>query len=1346
MFALAASVLLAACGHKIESPPPSAKTVDPNLVCVEQLTTEVKLTGDNFTPMPSKLLEKPPTLLLPEIDLDITQRLDGSSASDKPVKVPDDPTQPAKSQVHWTSEQQMSFKVTPGLITPGLYDVVVTNPDGTSTTRFKGGLVGVPRPTLTAPVPDVLCDAEEDQTVTLDGRDILQVDQTLPTVTMGGQMFQATAVAGCAALVGNDDTRHVQTCTSATFVIPKGTFQPGQYDVTLTNPSPADCTSSDAISITVVPPPTVASIAPDLVCDAQGDQTMTVSGMDFLQIDAMKPTVSVGTQTFMVDTISGCTMVPAMTSMVQKCTTLSFVIPKGTFPEGDYAVVVTNPPPADCKSEQTVNLHVAPPPSITGVNPLAVCDAQGNQTVTIAGSGFLEVGTTLPTVTVGTTMFTPASATGCMMVKGTFTEGTVQECTGLVLTVPQGTFTAGMYPVTVKNPPPADCSSTETVNLQVDDPPVVASVVPMTICQGGGALAVNGTGFLSTATVSLQSMGQPTIASANSTVNANGTQINATFGGPLNPGDVYDIVVDNGDGCTDNPPHQKVKVVTGPVAFFADPDIVYNGINTRVTIYLTTLTMPATVTMTPAGMASPVTTLTVTGTVPGHPNRLQAIVPQGTAPGDYDLHISDATGCPTTLPQAITVTATLDVALKSVIPPFGWTQQETAVTILRDTTSATMTAPFVATPRVFLNPSPNQPAGNGCPALATAIQLQSVSLVDMNTLTAVVPKNQPTCLYDLIVVNPDKTVGDLAGAFTVQSAQPPTISAITPASIVDAAGQNVVVSGQSFNGSKITASCVDAMGNALPAPAVVSGTVNCAGATCTQPATINGSTLPVGSVCVVRVTNSDGSYFDYSAVGVTNSSLNLSATHAGTNLNVGRRALVAAAGNATAAARFVYAIGGDGGAAMASMPFGSTEVAPVDLFGKMGAWSVQPTSTLNTPRSFAASATVGRYIYVAGGSDGTNALGTAERAMILSPLEVPGLDIDDLVPAAAGLDAGYWFYRVSATFSAADPDNPGGESLASDEFIVKVPTFAGKKIQVVLAWSPPADALGAPLPNVAGYNVYRTPMVNGSSGGEVLIATVSGTTLKYADDGSATPGTQAPLPLGTTGKWATLPAMIAPRKGAAGAAGFDPATPNKFYFYALLGLDKSGGAMTTYEYLPVTIQPNGHHTAGAWTAGSSGVAAGTGRWQHGAFVADHTVSSSIPAGSTYIYIGGGLNAAGTAQNNVDAGLVAAGGDLGTLSTAPADFNSSSAGYGVCAANDQLFAFGGANATPSSGAKSATISTTPPNLSPGAWNAEGITLVNARYLMGSSVQSAFIFLVAGQTATSPASNTTELVIW
>jgi hypothetical protein len=686
------------------------------------------------------------------------------------------------------------------------------------------------------------------------------------------------------------------------------------------------------------------------------------------------------------------------------------------------------------------------------------------------------------------------------------------------------------------------------------------------------------------------------------------------------------------------------------------------------------------------------------------------------------------------------VTADLTVTIKSIIPPFGFTGTETSVNILRDKTAAApANKPFIATPRVFLNPSNPLPSD-------IAIQVESVSFLDDATLTAVVPKNEPAHVYDLIIVNPDGSVGLLTDAFTVQSVAPPTIATVAPSSIVNATGQIVKISGKNFSGSTVSLSCVDALGNPLAAPPVTFGADVCdAAQNCTQSATINGSALPVGSICVLRATNTDGSYFDYSAIGVTNFSLNLPGTHVGTSLNVGRRALIASGGNATASARFIYAIGGDGGAAMASMPFNSTEVASVDLFGNMGAWKLQPTSTLGSARSFAASATVGRYIYVAGGSDGASAVATAERAMILNPQEVPSMDIDDLIPAAVGLDPGYWFYRISATFTPGDLDNPGGESLASDEFIVKVPTFVGKKIKVALAWTAPVDSLGAPLPGVAGYNIYRTPVVNGASGGEVLLATVGTATLKFTDDGSAAPGMQTPLPLGSTGKWAPMPAMAIARSGAAGASAFDPATPGKFYFYALLGLNQANQAQTSYEYLPVTILPNGHQTAaGSWTTGAQASTAG--RWQLNAWIADSTVSATIPVTDTYVYLGGGLLANNTPTGVVEAGKVQPGGDLGAISNTPKDFTSTLAGYGVCAANGQLFAFGGAGGAPSGGAKSASLIAPPPTLANNSWNSEGITLIDSRYLMGSSVQSAFIFLVAGQTAASPASKTTELVIW
>src|SRR6185436_3343590 len=117
-------------------------------------------------------------------------------------------------------------------------------------------------------------------------------------------------------------------------------------------------------------------------------------------------------------------------------------------------------------------------------------------------------------------------------------------------------------------------------------------------------------------------------------------------------------------------------------------------------------------------------------------------------------------------------------------------------------------------------------------------------------------------------------------------------------------------------------------------------------------------------------------YGEYSAIGVTGPSLNLSTPQKGTDMVVGRRALAASSGNATSAARFVYAVGGDNG--MVSGALDSTEFAPVDVFGKFGAWQLQQY-TLKAPRTLAGAATVGRYIYVVGGDDGTNGpVNTAE--------------------------------------------------------------------------------------------------------------------------------------------------------------------------------------------------------------------------------------------------------------------------------------------------------------------------------------------------------------------------------
>src|SRR5262249_39360865 len=149
--------------------------------------------------------------------------------------------------------------------------------------------------------------------------------------------------------------------------------------------------------------------------------------------------------------------------------------------------------------------------------------------------------------------------------------------------------------------------------------------------------------------------------------------------------------------------------------------------------------------------------------------------------------------------------------------------------------------------------------------------------------------------------------------------------------------------------------------------------------------------------------NPDGAYGEYSAIGVTNPSLNLNSPVAGSDMNVGRRALSAASGNATTAARFVYALGGDSGQASGALD--STEFAPVDPFGRMTGFTLQK-APLSSKRTLAGAVSVGRYLYLVGGDDSTGPVNTAERALILSPREVPVVSDVDLALGAAGLGAG----------------------------------------------------------------------------------------------------------------------------------------------------------------------------------------------------------------------------------------------------------------------------------------------------------------------------------------------------
>ncbi len=373
------------------------------------------------------------------------------------------------------------------------------------------------------------------------------------------------------------------------------------------------------------PTPSLSSVAPDLVCNgpavsqADGITPVTLTGSDFTPMPAhtltdprqlILPQVTLGA----VAALPGGSLPPdvqladdpanptASRLFWTSESSMGFLVdPADLQPPGVFDVTVTNPDKLR-KTTLAQVLAIVPPPLVTAASPMASCDAESNQTVEITGTDFLVYNGATPTVTIGAaagpkTYSTTVSPSDCMAIAGSFSEQDVALCTKLTFQIPAGDITVStttMFSLVVTNPAPADCRSSTTFMVALDAPPTVDSVVPSTICQGGAQLTINGSNFLPGATVELVCP-SATITNCTATVNAAGTQITATCGGGATAGDKCDVVVKNPDGCTDVPlPHKQVNVSAGPLAFLVDPNVVYNGINTVITIHATTITWPVT--------------------------------------------------------------------------------------------------------------------------------------------------------------------------------------------------------------------------------------------------------------------------------------------------------------------------------------------------------------------------------------------------------------------------------------------------------------------------------------------------------------------------------------------------------------------------------------------------------------------------------------------------------------------------------------------------------------------------------------------------------------------------------
>jgi hypothetical protein len=1210
-------------------PPPTLTSVVPDLICADKANT-LDFAGDFFIRFGDGV---------PQIAFDDDSIVPSTDESD---------CRPLPGTSGAEACRGLSLDVPSGFLATGAelyvgFDVVITNPDSVTCHSVDAvDLTAVPKPALTAVSPIPVCDAQGDRELSVTGVAFLSIDGATPTLTLGS-LSLATAVVpeSCVNIPGPAAT--VSSCTELTATIPQNGLAPGTYAATVTNPAPADCVSTDTVAFQVVPPPSITSVVPDLVCAAQGDRQVTVNGNDFLVFHASAipelPIVSIdGTELVVtIGTVNDCEALadPAADALV--CSKLTLTVPQATLAH-TYSLTVTNPDPAGCTTEPPANFFVVGPPVLTSVNPTGVCITQADATLTVSGSNFLQVDGALPSLILNDGSadlppLTPAPTdlTGCSDYIGP-TE-TVRACTGFVVTVSQATQGLTHYQARVRNPQPAGCDSAPLSLVNYPPPTIVTpnGTSPATLCQGGGSLTVTGTNIRAGAKVRVGGVAAGSAIPASSSCNTDGlcTTLDVVLGflpTSLVAASPVDLQVENSDTCT-AVVADAVNVTAGPLLLYVDPPNVYDGFANELTVYATNFLGSADVTHVELIAQTTGDTLVLCddGGAPTCPSlsgatsgwfkvnlpadRLALVT--GTPDREtFTMRIQGAgAACDAHLPNAITIVAETTPATVVLSPAFGKVGNAVPVTI---TMHDPVPGLFTPTPRAYLT------------STASGGPLQAVAFSALDTLTAIVPSSFTIAGnytdFDLTIVNPDGSVFVEPQAFRLSSYDAPRIDNVTPGQ-VSVSGGSVVVTGSNFSDSPTKpivalSQCFLPSGagtfpNDTDGDGANDGYLIAAASVTFTSSTSLTFTAPAAeqdTVCLVRVENTrDDAYDLFSALVYANSSGNIpSAKLASQTLATGREGHGIAAIGATRAARFLYVVGGD--TDTASSVLGSVEYAPLRLTGDLSGPFATSRYPLNSARTNLGLFSAGRAIYAVGGADSTGAAQTTvERAVVLDPAETIAVSLSTFTfgtTSAPGLGVGAWIYRVAIVYGATDTINPCGESLPSEPFVMNLPDV-DVGIRLTLDWTK-ADvaSLGSAFTGrvVAGYRIYRVPTADLALSDLEILNNVNGvSTLSYLDDGqpvgslttitgcSPSVDGDRPLALGATSKWVTLGGNLT-LKQARKVSGFKTvpdktAGSNKVFFYAMSGLDAANAGLTDYEVLLLIADPTQNPAQWEATAG-----------------------------------------------------------------------------------------------------------------------------------------------------------------
>ena len=942
--------------------------------------------------------------------------------------------------------------------------------------------------------------------------------------------------------------------------------------------------------------------------------------------------------------------------------------------------------------------------------------------LTADGRGFVTVDGVGPQVWVDGRPAEISERLDCAPIRGGLVAGV--GCAQLRIALPDpGGMGVGEYLIEVTTALTAPCAA--TFRFGVGPPPEIDSVLPSPVCEGDLSLTIEGDGLLAQTDVRLGGVAAATVERTD-----DGSLV-ARFS-DVAPG-TYDLSVSNGPDCGDEV-EDAVVVAANPTLFFVDPPVVFNGLDLQVTLFVSGLNGGdiSQVALRPAGGGDAIAL--VASVDPERSTRVRARVPSEIVGDggrlDFDVLLEDSLGCPTVLPSGAVLTRDLTLGLGQVRPPFGWTSADAAVSLRTADPLGEGQVGFESLPRIYLSPSDGQ---------GEAAAVGAVAFVDEARLTARVGAGLDVGDYDVIVVNPGGDVGLLEAGFAVTADPPPQVDAVSPGSIASEA-RSVSVIGESFSGATASLRCQGPGGDLQTYDAPVTAE------TATRLLVdVPGDVIEQESACVVRVTNGDASYAEFSALAVTNPAENIGNGAADPTMARPRRGPAAAVGRSTRTSLFLYALGGDDGSPAGAHASG--EVAALDEFGGLGEWRDLPVD-LPAGRSLAGIASVGRFLYLVGGQVEGEASSSVMRAEVLRPEDAPA-DVDlDVELAVEGLGAGLWYYRVTALLDDDDPDNPGGETLPSDPLPVVVPAGLGRGFEVTLTWGEVAGA--------AAYRIYRSPNADDGVDAVRRLAEVD-----PADDGrqlvdaGGVTGQGRPPHSGDLGVWMDGPSLATGRSEHGLAAARDPADPDTYHLYAVGGRDGDGDALDDYERLTFTRDADGGQAAADSWVGGAGNTLQEARYGLAAFQVDETITVRVEAGETWIFAGPGWDGSAEVSATAESARVQAGGALTAWERARSggggDSGPARAGYGAASAAGQLFVFGGAQGRATDSSVSSEI------CGPGGggncsqlgtvrnWNSTGATMAEDRLLPGAAVGGARIFLVGGDSGGAP-SATVESVLW